>query len=102
MRKRSYGARTRRCLKFVAGWKITTYAYHTEIIAEKIMAEWTSGYPAAIGLARAMDALASAGKRTVDGELFSIDHLAMEGDPFAKVAGVYTGNNTPTLAVSRH
>lgn len=87
--------------QFAAGWNVLIDSESCELIATAIMDQWKNGVPALLGLNNAIGVLNGLGVETTSGVPLAVTHKQTHGDQYAKLAGVYTGNNTATLNASR-
>jgi hypothetical protein len=86
----------------VGGFTVKTKDVHADTIANKLMDEISFGWPAGKVIENGvlqMNLAGVEGKDPVTGNWVLIlpSHIALEGDPYTKVAGVYTGNSLPIL-----
>ena len=83
--------------QFAAGWKTKLKVEDTELIAEILMGNLSSGKTSYLSVLLAVQELQAMGFETYYNEMIDLSMIEMHGDPFTKIAGIYTGTHDITL-----
>jgi hypothetical protein len=77
---------------FTAGWKTKMKVNDTSLIASTLMSKLLNGWPAQMSLIKTVQDLQASNVKNFAGDLVDLSMLGSHGDPYMKLAGIYTGD----------